>query len=177
MRSRFSLVLFFCLVGAREIWGQGINFAQPELITASTYLDRAAHVDINRDSSLDVVVPNFFAGTYTVSLDENGKALGNAFTWAIPSATYPTSTVPTVIGMGSGHFNNDPYEDILAISNDSVLHILFNQGAESVRSFDFSSSLVVDNFSNLYSAGSVTYVNEFPVLGSADVNNDQNNDI
>jgi hypothetical protein len=108
-------LLLFLLLARSAVYPQRLSFRAPARLPVGTAPIRVAIADVNKDSTLDIIVANSGSNTLTVYLGD-GKG---GFTEA-KGSPFPAGVSPSDIGLGD--FNGDGNLDV-AIPNHSVKYV------------------------------------------------------
>lgn len=169
---------FVAIAGAMSTaLAQGHPFAPGIEVPAFSLSAIAGLADVNRDGSLDVLLPGPFFGTLVNTLDENGAPLatnvpGPGIT---PIGGMPTS--PVALAMVGGLLDGDGREDLITVTAGGTVHFHRNLGSTSVHQTCFQPDVVVDNFLGAFPV-SPPFVNYcFPAVQIVDFDRDGEQDI
>jgi hypothetical protein len=137
----------------------------------------AAFADVNRDGSLDVLLPGPFFGTLASQLDENGAALATNVNGPGISPVVGAPTSPVALAMAGGLLDGDAREDVITVTAAGTVHFHRNLGSTSVHQTCFQPDVVVDNFLSSFPI-SPPFVNYcFPRAQIVDFDRDGHQDV
>ncbi|MFN7683987.1 MAG: FG-GAP repeat domain-containing protein [Oligoflexia bacterium] len=164
------------LVCVGQALGQTLHpFAQPKLINTLTTNSAAGALDVNRDSSPDVLVPGFFMGSMVNSLDEEGG--GIAVNFGGPATLSQNGQIGIPLSFASGRIDQDEFEDLVTVSSTGAVVYHRNLGSTRLAASNFAPAVVVDNFAQGFPINPPFVAYSFPYSEIADFDGDGNQDI
>ena len=137
----------------------------------------AGMVDVNRDGSCDVCVPGLFFGSFVSTIDEDGGALHVNSAGPNLSAPSGVNTLPTILVMVGGHFDNDDLQDLVTVSGNGTMHFHKNLGATQLNQNHWAPDVIFDNVRTTYPSNPPFEIYSFPIAKTLDFDGDGNLDV
>jgi hypothetical protein len=144
-------VVTCCFVRPATLQAQSPHpFAAPSSSPLFSMGGIAALADVNRDGTVDVLVPGFFFGTLVAQLDEDGGSLANNIFGPNQSGVAGVSSLPRPVGMAGGDMDGDGRQDVITVTNNGTVHFHRNLGATSLAGTNWAADVIIDDFHLLY---------------------------
>lgn len=174
-----SIAIVFAIAAAcQAVAAQTAHpFSTPTPVPCLSLGAAAGLADVNRDGSLDVVVPGIFFGTLVATLDEDGNGLsanghGPGLT---PVTGAPTS--PVALAMAGGRLDQDAREDLVTVTSAGTLHFHRNLGSTRLDRGWFAPDVLVDNFLAAFPISPPLVNYSFPTVRIVDFDRDGHADV